>query len=79
MKKLGKINILKISMSNNNQQFSKPANFTLYKNDDEIMVDFLYFPKFGPNEGNSLVTFSCKNFFKFLYRLDLIPNIVSCK
>ncbi len=63
-------------MSNNNQQFSDPANFTLSK--EEILTDYLYYPKIGPGEGNSTINFDYPSYGKFIYKNDF-KNIINCK
>ncbi len=75
---MSQVTNLKISMSNNNQQYSGFTNFTLYKNEDQILVDYLYSPRIGPYEGNSLVSFTCATFTKFMDTNDINTNVISC-
>lgn len=67
---------IQISLSNNKQQFSNEVDFEYLYSDSPILTNFLYFPKYGPETGNSIITFKADNFLAgidpFVY--PVIPN-----
>lgn len=54
---------VKITLSNNNQNFSPTSkNFKFYYHDEEIEKSLKYYPKHGPEEGGTLITIKSDSF-----------------